>query len=153
MKDNFISIEIELIYFNEFIEPKKEVFKHDIEDYRKNLLESINYIKKNSINDLENVRKENSLKNEDIKNILFIILFWVKNEDVSFINDNGINGKINLKNIFNNENKSIKSVKLFIEEIVMKQTLYEMNNFFYDNIKCLSLYFFYCSFSDNFDNN
>ena len=151
MKDNFISIEIELIYFNEFIEPKKEVFKHDVEDYRKNLLDNINYIKNNSINDLENIRKENNITNEDIKNILFIILFWVKKEDIFFINNKGINDKINLKNIFNNENKSIKSVKFFIEEIVMKQTLYEMNNFFYDNIKCLSLYFFYCSFSDNFN--
>ena len=151
MKDNCISIEIELIYFNEFIEPKKEVFKHDVEDYRKNLFESVNLIRKININDLEEVRIQYSLEKEDIKNILFIILFWIPKEDITFINDVGNNYKINLKEILCREYKNIKSVKSFIEDLVKKETFYEMNNFFYDNIKCVSLFFLYCDFIEETD--
>ena len=148
MKENNISIELELIYFNEFIEPKKEVFKHDIEDYRKNLYESVNLIKKKCITDLENIRNEYKLVNEDIKNILFLILFWVPEEDIMIINEDNGNYTINLNKILRNDYKRIKSIKYFIEDLVSKKTLHEINNFFYENIKCISLYFLYCSFSD-----
>ena len=148
MKDNCITIELELIFFNEFIEPKKEVFKHDVEDYRKNLLESVNFFKKNSINDLEKVRKEYLLNYIDIKNLLFIILFWVPKEGIYIADDTKVNDKINLNNALMEGYKYIKSVKSFIEELVMKSTLYEMNNFFYENIKCFSLYFLYCIFCE-----
>ena len=148
MKENNISIELELIYFNEFIEPKKEVFKHDIEDYRKNLYESVNLIKKKCITDLENIRNEYKLVNEDIKNILFLILFWVPEEDIMIINEDNGNYTINLNKILRNDYKRIKSIKYFIEDLVSKKTLHEINNFFYENIKCISLYFLYCSFFD-----
>ena len=85
MKDNSISIEIELIYFNEYIEPKKEVFKHDVEDYRINLFECINLIQKNSLKEIDLIKKEYKINNEDIKNILFIILFWVPKENINII--------------------------------------------------------------------
>ena len=148
MKANHISIEMELIYFNEFIEPKKEVFKHDVEDYRKNLYDSVKVIKNKCIYELEEIRKEYLLNYEDIKNILFIILFWVPKEEINIIDDERIKSKINLKNILCGANKNIKSVKYFIEDIVMKKTFHEMNNFFYDNIKIISLYFHYCELSN-----
>lgn len=155
MKDNCISIEIELIYFNEFLEPKKEVFKHDVEDYRKNLFESINLVQKNSIKNLEIIRKEYFLKLEDIKNILFIILFWVPREEINIICDEDENKKniINLIDILKDAHKRIDSVKFFIEDIVEKNTLVDMNNFFYDNIKCISLYYYYTSFSESYVDN
>ena len=149
MKENNITIELELIYFNEFIEPKKEVFKHDVEDYRKNLLEHVNLIKNNSINDLEKIRKEFFLNYEDIKNILFIVLFWVPKEEIIFIDKKGMQNKINLNNILYIGYKDIISVKKFIKDLVLKHNLNEMNNFFYENIKCISLYFLYCGFCEN----
>ena len=149
MEENSITIELELIYFNEYIEPKKEVFKHDVEDYRKNLLEHVNLVKNNSINDLEKIRKEFFLNYEDIKNILFIVLFWVPKEEIIFIDKKETLNKINLNNILYIGYKDIKSVKQFIKDLVLKQNLNEMNNFFYENIKCISLYFLYCGFCEN----
>ena len=149
MKDNCITIELELIYFNEFIEPKKEVFKHDVEDYRKNLYESVNLLKKNSLNKIMQLKNDYLLNYEDIKNILYIILFWIPKEDICIISEEGTKNKINLNDIFLKDKKMFKSVKYFIEDLVTKQTAYEMNNFFYDNIKCLSLYFLYCDYIDN----
>ena len=151
MKDNCITIELELIYFNEFIEPKKEVFKHDVEDYRKNLYESVNLVKKNSLNIIEQIKNDYLLNYEDIKNILYIILFWIPKEDLYFINEEGNKNKNNLNDILLSEKKMFKSVKYFIEDLVLKQTVYEMNNFFYENIKCLSLYFLYCDYIENLD--
>ena len=151
MKDNCITIELELIYFNEFIEPKKEVFKHDVEDYRKDLYESVNLFKKNSLNEIDKIRKDYLLNHEDIKNILYIILFWIPKEEICIINDNGIKNKINLRDILITRKKLFKSVKYFIEELVLKQTVFEMNNFFYENIKCFSLYFLYCEYIESID--
>ena len=153
MKDNSISIEIELIYFNEFIEPKKEVFKHDVEDYRKNLFEYINFVQKNSIKELEMIRKEYNLKFEDIKNILFILLFWVPKEDIDIILEENENEhyNINIIDILNDKRKRIESTKSFINDLVEKTTLMEMNNFFYENIKCFSLYYYFCDFSNNIE--
>ena len=89
------------------------------------------------------------LNYEDIKNILYIILFWAPKEDICIISEEGTKNKINLNDIFLKDKKMFKSVNYFIEDLVTKQTAYEMNNFFYDNIKCLSLYFLYCDYIDN----
>jgi hypothetical protein len=153
MKDNSISIEIELIYFHEYIEPKKEVFKHDVEDYRKNLFECINFVQKNSIKELEMIRKEYNLKFEDIKNILFILQFWVPKEDIDIILEENENEhyNINIIDILNDKRKRIESTKSFINDLVEKTTLVEMNNFFYENIKCFSLYYYFCDFSNNIE--
>ena len=97
---------------------------------------------------MEEIRKKYLLNYEDIKNILFIILFWVPKEEINIIDDEGIKSKINLKDILCSVNKKIISVKYFIEDIVMKKTFHEMNNFFYDNIKIISLYFHYCELSN-----
>ena len=154
MKDNSISIEMELIYFNEYIEPKKEVYKHDVDDYRKNIFELVNYAQKKGINDIEKIRNKYSLIYEDIKNILFIILFWVGKEDINIIyKENKMKNKINLNHILNDGKKRIKSIKNFINDIVEKKTLLEMNNFFYDNIKCFSLYYCYNDFYEEKSNN
>ena len=155
MKDNSISIEIELIYFNEFIEPKKEVFKHDVEDYRKNLFECINLVQKNSIKEIEIIRKEYSLKFEDIKNILFIILFWVPKEDIKIFLEEDDNKQyiVNIIDILNEKQKRIESTKTFINDLVEKTTLVEINNFFYDNIKCFSLYYYFCNYSKDIIDN
>ena len=150
MKDNSISIEIELIYFNEFIEPKKEVFKHDVEDYRKNLFECVSLVQKKSLKEIDLIKKEYKINNEDIKNILFIILFWIPTEDINIIlsEDENKKIKINLYDILNKGEKSIKSVKSFINNLVEKITLFEINNFFYENIKCFSLYYSFCNCSE-----
>ena len=155
MKDNAISIEMELIYFNEYIEPKKEVYKHDVDDFRKNLFELVNFAQKNGIKDIEIIRNMYSLKFEDIKNLLFIILFWIRKEDINVIcEEKKYKMKINLNDILNNVKKRIESTKCFINEIVEKTTLIQMNNFFYDNIKCFSLYYSYNDFCQrNFGNN
>ena len=91
------------------------------------------------------------MNHEDIKNILYIILFWIPKEEICIINDNGIKNKINLRDILITRKKLFKSVKYFIEELVLKQTVYEMNNFFYENIKCFSLYFLYCEYIESID--
>ena len=153
MKDNSITIEIELIYFNEFIEPKKEVFKHDVEDYRKNLFECVHLVQSNSLKVIELIRKKYSLKFEDIKNILFIILFWIPKEEINIVleKDENIKNKINLNNILDHGQKTIKSVKNFINNLVEKNSLIDINNFFYENIKCFSLYYSFCNFCDDKD--
>jgi hypothetical protein len=154
MKDNSISIEMELIYFNEYIEPKKEVYKHDVDDYRKNIFELVNFAQKKGINDIEIIRNKYSLIYEDIKNLLFIILFWVGKEDINIIyKENKMKNKINLNHILKDGKKRIKSIKNFINDIVERKTLLEMNNFFYDNIKCFSLYYCYNNFYEEKSNN
>ena len=150
MKDNSISIEIELIYFNEYIEPKKEVFKHDVEDYRINLFECINLIQKNSLKEIDLIKKGYKINNEDIKNILFIILFWVPKENINIIlkEDENKKLKINIYDILDKGEKRIESVKSFINNLVERITLFEINNFFYENIRCFSLYYSFCHYSD-----
>ena len=143
MKDNSISIEIELIYFHEYIEPKKEVFKHDVEDYRKNLFECVNLVQKKSLREIKLIMKEYDLKKEDIKNMLFIILFWIPKEEINFIFDDEDEKiyKINLNDILDKGKKILDSTKNFINDLVEKNTLVDINNFFYENIKCFSLLF------------
>ena len=150
MKDNSISIEIELIYFNEYIEPKKEVYKHDVEDYRKNLFECVNLVQKNSLKEIENIKNKYDIKYEDIKNILFIISFWISNENLNICLEgiNNYNYELNLYDILFEE-KRIDNVKNFINKMAEKTTLLEIINFFYDNIRCFSLYYCFCDYFQN----
>ena len=87
--------------------------------------------------------KEYDLKKEDIKNMLFIILFWIPKEEINFIFDDEDEKiyKINLNDILDKGKKILDSTKNFINDLVEKNTLVDINNFFYENIKCFSLLF------------
>jgi hypothetical protein len=158
MSENEISIELELIYLTDFIEPKIAVFKNDTEDYKLNLNEQIKFAKQNSINKLEIVREKYNMNKNDIINILFIIIFWVPGFDICMSNTN--EEKINDKDKSNSDNirfinldEQIKrkyriiSKKEFIDDIVKEKGLDQIKSFFYENIKCFSLYNFYVEFS------
>ena len=158
MIENEISIEIELIYLTDFIEPKISVFKNDIEDYKLNLNEQIKFAKKNSINKLENIRNEYNLTKNDIVNFLFIIIFWVPGYDMCMCQDiyenleyDEIKGKNYCKSI-NLDNKiyrkhRIRTKKEFIDNMVKEKGLDMIKSFYYENIKCISLHNFYSDFS------
>ena len=158
MIENEIAIEIELIYLTDFIEPKISVFKNDIEDYKLNLNEQIKFAKKNSINKLESLRKEYNLTKNDMVNLLFIIVFWVpgydicisdiKNEELSY----ELLEKQNKCRYINLDNKlyrkyRIRTKKEFINNMVKEKGLDMIKSFYYENIKCISLYNFYTDFS------
>ena len=158
MSENEISIELELIYLTDFIEPKIAVFKNDTEDYKLNLNEQIKFAKQNSINKLEIIREKYNMNKNDIINMLFIIIFWVPGFDICMSNAN--EDKINDKNKSNSDNirfinldEQIKrkyriiSKKEFIDDIVKEKGLDQIKSFFYENIKCFSLYNFYVEFS------
>ena len=155
MSENEISIELELIYLTDFIEPKIPVFKNDTEDYKLNLNEQINFAKKNSINRLEIVRDKYKLTKNDIINMLFIIIFWVPGYDICISNTNEeIVDRYNSDNVkfinFDGEIERkyrIKSKKDFIDDIVKERGLDQIKSFFYEHIKCFSLYNFYVDFS------
>ena len=158
MIENEISIEIELIYLTDFIEPKISVFKNDIEDYKLNLNEQIKFAKKNSINKLEKLRAEYNLTKNDIINFLFIIIFWVPGFDICICNDK--NEKLNY-DVFEQEKKCrfinldniiyrkyrIRTKKEFIDNMVKERGLDQIKSFYYENIKIISLYNFYTDFS------
>ena len=158
MIENEIPIEIELIYLTDFIEPKISVFKNDIEDYKLNLNEQIKYAKKNSINKLEAIRSEYNLTKNDIVNFLFIAVFWVTGFDICFsdIKDEEINFDIlekekklryiNLDSIIYKKYR-IRTKKEFIDTMVKEKGLDQIKSFYYENIKCISLYNFYTDFS------
>ena len=158
MIENEIAIEIELIYLTDFIEPKISVFKNDIEDYKLNLNEQIKYAKKNSINKLESIRSEYNLTKNDIVNFLFIAVFWVTGFDICFgdIKDEEINFDIlekekklryiNLDSIIYKKYR-IRTKKEFIDNMVKEKGLDQIKSFYYENIKCISLYNFYTDFS------
>ena len=158
MIENEIAIEIELIYLTDFIEPKISVFKNDIEDYKLNLNEQIKFAKKNSINKLESLRREYNLTKNDMVNLLFIIVFWVpgydicisdiKNEELSY----ELLEKQNKCRYINLDNKlyrkyRIRTKKEFINNMVKEKGLDMIKSFYYENIKCISLYNFYTDFS------
>ena len=156
MSENEISIELELIYLTDFIEPKISVFKNDTEDYKLNLNEQIKFAKKNTINKLELLRKKYNMNKNDIINFLFIIIFWVPGYDIciSNIDEDKIIDKFNSKNIkyINLDSQitrkyRIRSKKEFIDDIVKEKGLDQIKSFFYENIKCFSLYNFYVDFS------
>ena len=158
MIENEIAIEIELIYLTDFIEPKISVFKNDIEDYKLNLNEQIKFAKKNSIKKLEIVREKYLLTKNDIVNFLFIAVFWVPGFDICFghVKDEEVNFDvlekekklkwINLDNVIYRKYR-IKSKKEFIDNMVKEKGLDQIKSFYYENIKCISLYNFYTDFS------
>ena len=158
MIENEIAIEIELIYLTDFIEPKISVFKNDIEDYKLNLNEQIKYAKKNSINKLEAIRAEYNLTKNDIVNFLFISVFWVTGFDICFgdIKNEELNSDIlekekklrfiNLDSIIYKKYR-IRTKKEFIDTMVKEKGLDQIKSFYYENIKCISLYNFYTDFS------
>ena len=162
MSENEISIELELIYLTDFIEPKISVFKNDTEDYKLNLNEQIKFAMKNSINKLESIREEYKMTKNDIINILFIIIFWVPGYDVCISDTNiKINGDKTIDTKEENSNNikyinlseqirrkyRIKSKKEFIDDIVTKRGLDQIKSYYYENLKCFSLYNFYIDFS------
>ena len=153
MSENEISIELELIYLTDFIEPKISVFKNDTEDYKLNLNEQIKFAKKNSIKRLELLREKYKMSKTDVINMLFIIIFWVPGFDICISNDDedkndnsdivryiNVDGEIRRK-------YRIRSKKEFIDDIVKEKGLDQIKSFFYEHIKCFSLYNFYVEFS------
>ena len=156
MSENEISIELELIYLTDFIEPKISVFKNDTEDYKLNLNEQIKFAKKNSINRLELIRNKYNMRKEDIINLLFIIIFWVPEHDIciSKVPEDKIVDKYNSENVkyisLDGEIRRkyrIRSKKEFIDDIVKEKGIDQIKSFFYENIKIFSLYNFYVEFS------
>ena len=157
MIENEIAIEIELIYLTDFIEPKISVFKNDIEDYKLNLNEQIKFAKKNSIKKLESLRNEYNLTKNDIINLLFITVFWVPEFEICIadITDQDLNCDIlekenklkyiNLDNILYRKYR-IRTKKEFIDDMVKQKGLDQIKSFYYENIKCISLYNFYTDF-------
>ena len=82
---------------------------------------------------------------------MFIILFWIPEENIKIVLegvDSNCNHLINIKDILYIE-KKIESVKNFINKMVEKTSLLEINNFFYDNIRCFSLYYSFCDYYQN----
>ena len=153
MSENEISIESELIYLTDFIEPKISVFKNDTEDYKLNLNEQIKFAKKNSIKRLELLREKYKMSKTDVINMLFIIIFWVPGFDICISNDdedkndNSDNVRyINLDGEIRRKYR-IRSKKEFIDDIVKEKGLDQIKSFFYEHIKCFSLYNFYVEFS------
>ena len=153
MSENEISIELELIYLTDFIEPKISVFKNDTEDYKLNLNEQIKFAKNNSINRLEAIREKYNMVKNDIINMLFIIVFWVPGLDIciSNIEEEKIVDKENSAKYINLDEQikrkyRIKSRKEFIDDIVKEKGLDQIKSFFYEHIKCFSLYNFYVDF-------
>ena len=156
MSENEISIELELIYLTDFIEPKISVFKNDTEDYKLNLNEQIKFAKNNSIKKLEIIREKYNMSKNDIINMLFIIIFWVPGHNICISNieevnvvdkDNSENLKyINLDGQITRKYR-IRTKKNFIDDIVKEKGLDQIKSFFYENLKCFSLYNFYVEFS------
>lgn len=91
-------------------------------------------------------------------NLLFIIVFWVpgydicisdiKNEELSY----ELLEKQNKCRYINLDNKlyrkyRIRTKKEFINNMVKEKGLDMIKSFYYENIKCISLYNFYTDFS------
>ena len=147
MAENEISIEIEIIYLTDFIEPKIAVFKNDTEDYKLNLNEQIKFAKNNSINNLETLRKKYKASVKDLSNLLFWIVFWIPGYDVSLIEEkeNEVR-KINVDDQIRRKNRII-SRREFVENIVKQGGLDQIKSYFYEHLKCFSLYNFYSNIS------
>ena len=146
MSINEITIETELIYLPNFIEPRIFLIKKDVEDYRTSLINYVNLIKDLNIKKLELIRKEYNLNYTDIQNILLLIIFWTPGNNVKIKNiDNGEIKQIIIDD-FIKEQKRISNEKDFINRLVDENNLEFMKEYFYENIKCYSLYNFYCFF-------
>ena len=73
--------------------------------------------------------------------MIFILIFWVVGNKIS------INSKeIDVDNIIQRKHK-IKSRKDFIKNLVNHKNYDLMKFFFYENLKCFSLYNFYCNYN------
>ena len=83
--ENEISIEIELIYLIDFIEPKIPVYKNDIEDYRITLNEQIRYNMEISISKLNELKNSiyKYLTKDNIEDMIFILIFWTVGNKIS----------------------------------------------------------------------
>ena len=139
MIENEISIEIELLYLTDLLEPKIPVFKNDIEDYRINLNFQINYYIQNSIFQFNELKKNyHFLTKENIEDMIFIIIFWAMGNKI-IIN----NIEINIDDIIKRK-YTIKSKRDFINDLVNQKNYDQMKYFFYENIKSFTIYNFYC---------
>ena len=138
INENEIFIEIELIYLTDFLEPKIPVFKNDIEDYKINLNENIKFIINNSLNKINIIEKKYNLNKEEIKNFLFILIFWIENEKI-IINEKYININEIIK-----KNYRIINQKQFINDLVKANSIEKMKYYYFDCIKCFTLYNIYC---------
>jgi hypothetical protein len=138
MHENEIFIEIELIYLTDFLEPKIPVFKNDIEDYKINLNENIKFIINNSLNKINIIEKKYNLNKEEIKNFLFILIFWIENEKI-IINEKYMNIDEIIK-----RNYRIINKKQFINDLVKANSIEKMKYYYFDCIKCFTLYNIYC---------
>lgn len=137
MMENEVLSEIEMVYLTDFIEPKIAIFKNDIEDYKINLNEQIRFIKGNCIQRLTEVTNKHKISKEEVEDILFIIIFWICKEKIN-INDNLYDISEIIQRRF-----SIKDKKEFIEEIIMEKSIDNMKYYFFDRMKCITLYTFF----------
>ena len=143
MMENEISIEIELIYLIDFIEPKIPVYKNDIEDYRITLNEQIRYNMEISISKLNELKNSiyKYLTKDNIEDMIFILIFWSVGNKIS------INSKeIDVDDIIQRKYRII-SRKDFINDLVNHKNYDLMKLFFYEHLKCFSLYNFYCNYN------
>ena len=140
MMENEIYIETELIYLTDFLEPKIAVFKNDIEDYKINLNEQIKFCVYNCISKLNELRlvSYKNLTKENIEDMIFIIIFWVSGNKI-LINQN----EIDIDNIIERKYRII-SRKEFIQSLLLNKSYDQMKYFYYEHLKCYSLYNFYC---------
>jgi hypothetical protein len=143
MMENEISIEIELIYLIDFIEPKIPVYKNDIEDYRITLNEQIRYNMEISISKLNELKNSiyKYLTKDNIEDMIFILIFWSVGNKIS------INSKeIDVDDIIQRKYRII-SRKDFINDLVNHKNYDLMKFFFYEHLKSFSLYNFYCNYN------
>ena len=143
MMENEISIETELIYLIDFIEPKIPVYKNDIEDYKITLNEQIRYYKEISISKLNELKNSIYifLTKDNIEDMIFILIFWAVGNKIT------INSKeIDVDDIIQRQ-YIIKSRKEFINNLVNHKNYDSMKFYFYENLKCFSLYTFYCNYN------
>ena len=141
--ENEISIEIELIYLIDFLEPKIPVYKNDIEDYRMTLNEQIRYYTEISISKLNELKNSiyKYLTKDNIEDMIFILIFWTVGNKIS------INSKeIDVDDIIQRKYRII-SRKDFINDLVNHKNYNLMKFFFYEHLKCFSLYNFYCNYN------
>ena len=138
--ENEIYIETELIYLTDFLEPKIAVFKNDIEDYKINLNEQIKFCVYNCISKLNELRFNfyKNLTKENIEDMIFIIIFWVPGNKILINKD-----EIDIDYIIQRKYRIITR-KEFIQNLVSNKSYDQMKYFYYEHLKCFSLYNFYC---------
>ena len=154
MKENQIAIETELVYLTDFIEPKIAIFKNDIEDYRLNLNEQIDFCKGNSIRKLNNLREKYKFLNEkDVEILLFVSVYWIIGYQVkvkSKQNNSLLN--IDINDVMANQVRILNQRDL-IERLVKHKDIDILRNYYFENIKLFSLYNFYVNNNNDNSNN